>query len=192
MAEADRATCPRCDAPISAADPTGLCPRCLSSDTRGDKTEVPPRHPPSHGGASRKLMLASAVAAVGAILFGGFWSGTRRGQQGADAEAHFNLSEDPSMPEPRETQRGADAEAHYNLGVALKEQGKVDEAMAEFRVAIRLKPDYAEAHYNLGKALREQGKPAEAVAELRKARDLVQPGSELARRIESALAESDH
>ena len=34
--------------------------------------------------------------------------------------------------------------AHHNLGVALKDQGKLDEAIAEYREAIRLKPDYAE------------------------------------------------
>ncbi len=33
-----------------------------------------------------------------------------------------------------------------------------DEAIAEFRAAIRLKPDDATAHYNLGNALKAQGK----------------------------------
>ena len=42
------------------------------------------------------------------------------------------------------------AEAHSNLGVALREQGKVDEAVAACRQAIDIKPDYAEAHSNLG------------------------------------------
>ena len=38
------------------------------------------------------------------------------------------------------------------------DQGKPDEAVAEYRTALRLKPDYAEAHSNLGNALRDQGK----------------------------------
>ncbi len=57
----------------------------------------------------------------------------------------------------------------HNLGIALAGQGKVDEAVAAFREAIRLKPDYAEAHNNLGIALAGQGKVDEAVAEHREA-----------------------
>ena len=41
------------------------------------------------------------------------------------------------------------AEAHNNLGIALKEQGNLDEAIACYRRALELKPDYAEAHSNL-------------------------------------------
>jgi Flp pilus assembly protein TadD len=42
-------------------------------------------------------------------------------------------------------------------------------AEAEFRKALRLKPDYAEAHNNLGRALGQQGKLIEAMAEYREA-----------------------
>ena len=49
------------------------------------------------------------------------------------------------------------------------DQGKLEEAIAEFRTAIRLKPDFAEAHYNLGIALAGQGKLEEAIAEYRAA-----------------------
>ena len=38
------------------------------------------------------------------------------------------------------------AEAHNNLGLALQNQGKLDEAAEHFRKALSLKPDYAEAH----------------------------------------------
>jgi Flp pilus assembly protein TadD len=41
------------------------------------------------------------------------------------------------------------AEAHSNLGNVLKDQGKLDEAVAAYRQAIRLKPSYAEVHANL-------------------------------------------
>ena len=43
--------------------------------------------------------------------------------------------------------------AHYNLGIALDEKGLIDEAIAEYREALRINPGYAEAHYNLGVAL---------------------------------------
>jgi Flp pilus assembly protein TadD/serine/threonine protein kinase len=59
--------------------------------------------------------------------------------------------------------------AHYNLGDALADKDRLDEAIAEFRHAIRLKMDYAEAHNNLGVALRYKGQLDEAIAEFRNA-----------------------
>jgi Tfp pilus assembly protein PilF len=51
----------------------------------------------------------------------------------------------------------------------LKKRGKLEEALAELREAIRLKPDFAEARYELGNSLRDQGKLEQAVAEYREA-----------------------
>jgi tetratricopeptide (TPR) repeat protein len=62
-----------------------------------------------------------------------------------------------------------DQAAHYNLGLALHHQGKLDEAIAEYRVEIRLRPDEPSAHSMLGLALYDQGKVAEAIAECREA-----------------------
>ena len=59
--------------------------------------------------------------------------------------------------------------AHNNIGIILAEQGKLDEAIAEFREAIRLEPDSQLAHSNLGHGLVEQGKLDEAIAEFREA-----------------------
>lgn len=44
------------------------------------------------------------------------------------------------------------AEAHYELGVMYHERmfESLEQAIAEYERAIRLKPDYAEAHFNLG------------------------------------------
>ena len=47
----------------------------------------------------------------------------------------------------------ASPQAHENLATVLDRLGHTDEAVAEFRSALRLKPDYAEAHYNFGNAL---------------------------------------
>jgi protein O-GlcNAc transferase len=58
---------------------------------------------------------------------------------------------------------GRDPLYFCNLGAALKELGNLDEAVAAYRQAIRLKPDLADAHSNLGVALYEQGKLDEAV-----------------------------
>jgi len=42
-----------------------------------------------------------------------------------------------------------DAEAHNNVALACGKSGKHRQAIAAFKEAIRVKPDYAEAHYNL-------------------------------------------
>ncbi len=46
---------------------------------------------------------------------------------------------------------------YNNLGNALRESGKLPDAIEGYRRAIELKEDYAEAHNNLGNALREAG-----------------------------------
>ena len=56
-----------------------------------------------------------------------------------------------------------------NLGIALQNQGKLDEAIAAYRHAIGIKPDYAEVHSNLGIALKSQRKLDEAIAACRRA-----------------------
>jgi protein O-mannosyl-transferase len=52
--------------------------------------------------------------------------------------------------------------ARNNLGDALLKQGRVADAIAQFREALRLQPDYAEAHNNFGNALVSSGKLPEA------------------------------
>jgi Flp pilus assembly protein TadD len=67
-------------------------------------------------------------------------------------------------------------------------QGKITEAIAQFREAVRVKPDDVEAQNNLGYELLLSGKPDEAIEPLRKALE-VQPDSVLARRnLNEALA----
>jgi protein O-GlcNAc transferase len=39
---------------------------------------------------------------------------------------------------------------HNNIAVDLQERGKLDEAIAEFRTAIRTEPAHYAAHFNLG------------------------------------------
>jgi tetratricopeptide (TPR) repeat protein len=55
--------------------------------------------------------------------------------------------------------------AHNNLGVALNQQGRLDEATTEFTEALRLKPDDAFAHNNLAFLLCKQGRFDQAMAE---------------------------
>jgi len=46
--------------------------------------------------------------------------------------------------------------AHNNLGIALVAEGKIEEAISHYKMAIKLNPDLADAHYNLGIALRSE------------------------------------
>jgi Flp pilus assembly protein TadD len=69
-----------------------------------------------------------------------------------EAEAHYRqaLSGRPT------------AETHNGLGYALARQGRTDDAIEEFQVAIDLDASYAPAYNNLAEGLASQGKLAEA------------------------------
>ncbi len=58
--------------------------------------------------------------------------------------------------------------AEMNLGVALDKLGRPEEAIAHYREAIRIRPDYAEAHYNLGVDMARKGRIDDAIAEYRR------------------------
>ncbi len=58
---------------------------------------------------------------------------------------------------------------HNNLGIALEEQGKIQEAVFHYSEALRIKPDYALAQYNLATILARQGKIEEAITRYAKA-----------------------
>ena len=55
------------------------------------------------------------------------------------------------------------------MGIALKEQGKLEEAIEAYNKALAIKPDYAEAYNNMGNTLQEQGKLEEAIEAYNKA-----------------------
>jgi tetratricopeptide (TPR) repeat protein len=55
--------------------------------------------------------------------------------------------------------------ARNNLGSAFVQQGRMDEAIAQFQNALAIKPDYAEAHNNLGIALVHKGQADNAIAQ---------------------------
>jgi predicted Zn-dependent protease len=64
------------------------------------------------------------------------------------------------------------AEVASNSGNSLLKNGKLDEAIVDFRDAVSYDPNYAEAHAGLAQALEQQGKTVEAAAERRKAASL--------------------
>jgi len=58
------------------------------------------------------------------------------------------------------------------VGQSRQLLGNTDGAIAEYREALRLNPDYALAHYNLGSALCDKGDLREALQEYRTAYEL--------------------
>ena len=62
--------------------------------------------------------------------------------------------------------------AHDNLGVALAGRGEIDEAIAHYRKALEIKPDYVGAHNNLAVELAGHGRVDEAIVHYRKALEI--------------------
>jgi tetratricopeptide (TPR) repeat protein len=56
-----------------------------------------------------------------------------------------------------------DITTQFNRAVALQQQGKLDEAAAEYRALLQRKPDYVEAQANFGVVLARLGKYDEAI-----------------------------
>ncbi len=61
------------------------------------------------------------------------------------------------------------ARPHYNLAYALAEEGKISQAVEQYRNVIRIEPDHVKAHTNLGLALFNQGKDFEAIEHYKRA-----------------------
>jgi len=55
------------------------------------------------------------------------------------------------------------------MGVALQDQGNLEEAIEAYNKALSIKPDYAETYYNMGITLEEQGNLEEAIEAYNKA-----------------------
>jgi tetratricopeptide (TPR) repeat protein len=58
---------------------------------------------------------------------------------------------------------------YHNLGVIAQQRGRNQEAVARFRQALALQPDFGPSHLLIGSSLLVLGKHAEAVRELRRA-----------------------
>jgi len=75
-----------------------------------------------------------------------------------EALARHNVAKNP-----------ADFEAHYNLAAMLQAKDKLQEAVSEYHLAVKIRPDDAVGNNALGAALVAQGHPAEAADYLQKA-----------------------
>ncbi len=72
----------------------------------------------------------------------------------------------PSKKTPPSPSLSQEARRHLGKGQILYDQGKLAEAIAEWRETARLAPNHAKAHHLLGLALQDQGNTEEAVGEL--------------------------
>ena len=72
----------------------------------------------------------------------------RAQQRDSEAETVYRLSLEAEQKQPH---------VHHNLGNLLRKLGRADEAIAEQRAAIALKPNYAEAYLGLGLSLLDKG-----------------------------------
>jgi tetratricopeptide (TPR) repeat protein len=59
--------------------------------------------------------------------------------------------------------------AHNNLGGVFRDEGRTEEAIAQFQMALAINPDFAEPHNNLGVVFAHQGRKEEAIAQYQKA-----------------------
>jgi len=107
--------------------------------------------------AGRRSLAALAVVALGLDLAS---AGRNRAYSSAHAIWSDTVAKRPENPR-----------AHNNLGAVLSDEpGRLGDAIAQFREALRLRPDYADAHGNLGGALLNvPGRLDDAIAELREA-----------------------
>jgi Flp pilus assembly protein TadD len=80
------------------------------------------------------------------------------------------------------------ADVHNTLGIAFAEKGRMDDAIAEFREALRLAPDSAQTHWHLGAALAYRGARDEAVEHLRRSVQLDPNNLEARHDLEAVLA----
>jgi tetratricopeptide (TPR) repeat protein len=59
-----------------------------------------------------------------------------------------------------------DSDTHYNLGIAYKEMGLLEEAIAEFKLTHEGEPKFVESRHMLGLCFMEQGDYYKAIAEI--------------------------
>ena len=143
MADAEGPSCRRSGVSEAADHAAGVHTGAHSSDVVEDHIGTAPmKFSPKT--RSRRRLTITLVSTVALLLLAA-WLANRPGGYAAERNPHFRY------------------------GDVLVEQGKMDEAAAEFREAIRIDPNLAEAHVYLGTILGHQTKLDEAIAEFREA-----------------------
>jgi tetratricopeptide (TPR) repeat protein len=102
----------------------------------------------------------------------------RRDPQGQDEQREFQEILEQFKRGIEQNLETDDYQAHYDLGVAFKEMGLLDEAIAEFQKALRAPEGRLRTSEALGMAFFEKGQFAISEAVLRRAVDSVDGGDE--------------
>jgi tetratricopeptide (TPR) repeat protein len=110
--------------------------------------------------ADRRWACGAASLLAVAVLGGCAW---RQASHWKDSEALWSHAVDCSSD---------NFVAHNSYGLVLADLGRVEEAMAHFEKALRIRPGYAEAHSNLGAALAARGKFDKAMPHFQTALEL--------------------
>jgi protein O-mannosyl-transferase len=85
------------------------------------------------------------------------------------AISHFEKALEIRSSRPFGHYRPGEALIENNLGAALTQKGLLDEAIAHYEKAAKMRPDYGDVYLNLGSILFGQGRTDEAIALWRKA-----------------------
>ncbi|MBN2375882.1 MAG: tetratricopeptide repeat protein [Sedimentisphaerales bacterium] len=80
--------------------------------------------------------------------------------------------------------------AHNNLAVALKQQGRIDEALHHWQTVLQIYPDYRDSILGLGPTLVDHGKPEQAVATYEKYLKLCPNDLEIRKMLAYALSKA--
>lgn len=110
---------------------------------------------------------ALAHNSLGAALVtqGGFKEAITHFSRALQINPHYDDAQKNLRIALKQTDKSADgAEAHNHQGIVLVSEGRLEEAVAEFSEALRLRPRFAEAHYNMGNVLSGLIKLDEAIA----------------------------
>jgi protein O-mannosyl-transferase len=106
---------------------------------------------------------ALQVVSVSLVIIAGVVLGILTFERNVDYRSELSIWEDTVAKAP------SNERAHDNLGNALIEQGRVEDAIAQYEKAIELGPNSATSCNNFGAALTECGRLDEAVIRLEKA-----------------------
>ena len=112
----------------------------------------------------RGSLLGGAAVIVGALLVLAFWEIGHR----------LTHPDDPG--------------GHFKLGVTAYEQGRIDEAIVQYRKALEARPNNDEAYYRCGLALADKGQFDEAIAHYQMALEIKPDAPQTHYRLGIALA----
>ncbi len=149
---------------------------CMNGNETKHKAEKRDVAPASRKSLTWPLLVGALIASlvllvIRAKLFPGKTPAAKTGGQTgresslAMASEVMGLSSAPNdavLPTDAELGDPDQSTTCLNLGNELLSRGKLDEAAAEYREAVRLNPKNQDAHFNLGTALAKQGHSAEA------------------------------